>query len=559
MCGIICICLNSESNQKNLENIFGIFKESINKRGPDWFGTNTYYSKNYHLLFAASVLWLQGKYMAKQPLQDDRYVIIYNGDIFGGLSSELTLEEGDTKVLFRLMHNTSNIATTLAQLQGPYSFIYFDKIEEKLYFGRDIYGRRSLLVGKHNEAIILTSVAKRAREYDFIELPSIGTFSLDMKTNQLLIFPWKHCNPNFDSKLTELKEFLKKDIVIVEHELGNSDYIKFVEPSSEQLHFYKNITSSESRNIFEKLINIPDWLNRILVLKNLLENSVEKRIANQPKYCKNCISEKKTCRHSSTGVLFSGGIDCAILALLADKFVDKSRPIDLINVAFNESNNYQTPDRLTSIKTLEELRQLRPEREWHFLEVNVPKEELNDARDKYIADLVYPLTSILDDSLGCALWFASRGKQETVMSTCRVLVVGMGADELFGGYTRHRGALKKKGWLGLHNVLLEDWQNLPYRNLGRDDRVVSDHGRQLRTPYLDENFVQYVRSLNSWEKTFPSEDIPQGIGEKILLRSLGYYLGLKNASAFKKRALQFGSRIANRKEKAHYVSKRLCS
>lgn len=76
----------------------------------------------------------------------------------------------------------------------------------------------------------------------------------------------------------------------------------------------------------------------------------------------------------------------------------------------------------------------------------------------------------------------------------------MGADELFGGYTRHRAALKKSGWLGLHEALNEDWQNISHRNLARDDRVVSDHGRQLRTPYLDENVVEFVRNLNCWRR-----------------------------------------------------------
>lgn len=53
------------------------------------------------------------------------------------------------------------------------------------------------------------------------------------------------------------------------------------------------------------------------------------------------------------------------------------------------------------------------------------------------------------------------------------------------------------------------------------------------------------------------DDLPQGIGEKLLLRSLAYHLGLKEAAVLKKRALQFGSRIANKKENAKDVSDRL--
>lgn len=76
----------------------------------------------------------------------------------------------------------------------------------------------------------------------------------------------------------------------------------------------------------------------------------------------------------------------------------------------------------------------------------------------------------------------------------------MGADELFGGYTRHRAAFKRGQWNELTLELDKDWKNIGHRNLARDDRVVSDHGKQLRTPYLDENLVQFARNLNAWER-----------------------------------------------------------
>lgn len=36
--------------------------------------------------------------------------------------------------------------------------------------------------------------------------------------------------------------------------------------------------------------------------------------------------------------------------------------------------------------------------------------ELQEARRNRIGDLVYPLESVLDDSIGCAMWFAARGE-----------------------------------------------------------------------------------------------------------------------------------------------------
>ena len=46
-----------------------------------------------------------------------------------------------------------------------------------------------------------------------------------------------------------------------------------------------------------------------------------------------------------------------------------------------------------------------------------------------------------------------------------------------------------------------------------------------------------------------------GIGDKLTLRLVAFSLGLTEAVILPKRALQFGSRIANKKEKGSDISK----
>lgn len=138
--------------------------------------------------------------------------------------------------------------------------------------------------------------------------------------------------------------------------------------------------------------------------------------------------------------------------------------------------------------------------------MNVTQQELEIYRSTQITNLVYPRATVLDDSLACAVWFASRGKgtaypkKESYISTCRVLLLGMGADEQFGGYMRHRTILKHKGWAILTEELQREFDRISERNLGRDDRMVADHGRQSRLPYLDEDLVHFVQQLAPWER-----------------------------------------------------------
>ena len=133
--------------------------------------------------------------------------------------------------------------------------------------------------------------------------------------------------------------------------------------------------------------------------------------------------------------------------------------------------------------------------------------------------------------------------------------MGMGADELMGGYGRHRKCfLEYGGEDRLRQELEMDQGRLWERNLGRDDRLVSDHGKEARFPYLDTNVVEFITKLPLADVCDFSQE--PGVGDKMILRLVAQRLGLQTASGLVKRAIQFGSRIAHLSDKKRFGSRR---
>ena len=156
-----------------------------------------------------------------------------------------------------------------------------------------------------------------------------------------------------------------------------------------------------------------------------------------------------------------------------------------------------------------------------------------------------------------ALYFAARGKgtvrtpqDEMVPHTtaARVLLSGLGADELFGGYTRHYNAFRRDGYHGLLDELQLDVARLGQRNLGRDDRVMAHWSKEVRFPYLDEKLVCWALNAPVTDKCGFGEQQNGGMlvdggdegslepGKKVL-RCLAWWLGLKGVAKEKKRAV----------------------
>ncbi|KAM3172624.1 hypothetical protein ACTXT7_014154 [Hymenolepis weldensis] len=113
----------------------------------------------------------------------------------------------------------------------------------------------------------------------------------------------------------------------------------------------------------------------------------------------------------------------------------------------------------------------------------------------------------------------------------------------------------RQGADAVQSELSMEMLRISERNLGRDDRIISDHGRQASHPFLDEDVTQYLASLPLETKAGQSDgkfcpaneadlSLPRGEGEKRLLREVAASLDLLVASRLPKRAFQFGSRMA---------------
>lgn len=591
----------SSQFQQSLFSIKDI-KAALRRRGPDSLGSKRIFLKSIEddfcvlegeveiendlqdydqtdseaeLCFIGATLQLRGTSPIVQPLVDaSGNILVYNGEIFGGIY--IGSDSNDGEVLMESLGKCcsfedvracngsgmkqNSVPDVLSKIKGPWALIYWQSCSKTLWFGRDAFGRRSLLVhwpSPEDSRLLLSSVSPSCCKYkssgeceeseiNFWEELPCGVYSIRVSS------PESDANVKGQVKKHEWANPMLHELIRWERTL--------IQPKSED-----SITMQYGLGHIQASVQSPSE-----VVLHVLREAVMRRIAISTIFKAPKAGNMQEWR-APLSVLFSGGLDSMILAALLDDCLDMKYEIDLLNVSFDGDF---APDRISARAGVKELERISSLRKWNLVEVDAELSMLT-LEWNHVMSLINPSRTYMDINIGLALWLASAGegyiynqktaaywdknghknyKHSKFKSDSRILLVGSGADEQCAGYGRHRTKYRNASWLGLHEEMKLDMQRIWKRNLGRDDRCISDNGKEARFPFLDEDVIRTLLEFPLWE--IADLDQPSGKGDKKILREVARLLGLHEASVLPKRAIQFGSRIARELNRKTFGSNR---
>ena len=266
--------------------------------------------------------------------------------------------------------------------------------------------------------------------------------------------------------------------------------------------------SFEKRGFFSVVPELTEEKEKIKEeLLTLLRASISRRIPQGEKF----------------GVLFSGGLDSTLIAYLCK---DLDADFVCYTVAVEEPGMKEAEDLVYAKSIATDL----------GLALKIKKVGVDDV-ESYLKDVV-PLIDDTDSvkiSVAVPLYAACGMAKEEGIKT---VLYGLGAEELFAGYERHKRVKKDN----LNRACLSGLLGLHERDLYRGYMVAKSHGISLRAPFLATDLVDYALKIPAVYKL--TDD-----ANKAILREIARDFGLTKVAGRKKRAVQYGSNVVKAIEK----------
>jgi asparagine synthase (glutamine-hydrolysing) len=387
MCGITGIFTfneNASSYRKKVENAV----DRLSKRGPDNSGI---YVNDHAILGHARLSIIDVSDAASQPFSDasGRYTIIFNGEFYNFKEHRGALlkkgiqfkSQSDTEVLLYLYITEG--AACLEKINGFFAFAIHDRVEDTLFIARDRMGIKPLFYYKDDEKFVFASELKALLEYGIEK--KLDTTSL-----------YQYLQLNYFPGPASIFENVKK--------LQPGNFLLINKSGIEQKEYYK-IPFYSDEEIQNNGVSYDDAQKKI---SELLDDSVKMRL----------ISDVPL------GAFLSGGVDSSIIVALASKYTDK---LKTFSIGYKDEPLF---DETRFAKLVSD--KYKTEHTEFILS--------ND-------DLFSVLFNVLDytdepfaDSSALAVYMLSHQTRKHVT----VALSGDGADELFGGYNKHRAEYRMR-------------------------------------------------------------------------------------------------------------------
>lgn len=272
-------------------------------------------------------------------------------------------------------------------------------------------------------------------------------------------------------------------------------------------HLEKNILGFWKRDFYQKGETDLSEEEISEKIKDLFMNAVKKRLPS---------------KHIKVGVLFSGGIDSTLIAkTLQDMHIDFT--------CYTSHVNNPQGDKAHDLVASQRVAQ----------KYGFPL-TIIDVTEDQIPTLAKTVTQEIEEAhavkVGVGMPFYGCA-QAAAQDGCKVIFSGLGAEELFAGYKRHKDSKD------INDECINGLLWMYERDLYRDDVLTMRQGVELRLPMLDRKLIEFALSI-------PSElKIRQGV-EKFILRKAALKLGLEEVDAMRpKKAAQYGSKFDNALEK----------
>tara|TARA_B100001057_G_scaffold157201_1_gene157751 strand:- start:198 stop:2111 length:1914 start_codon:yes stop_codon:yes gene_type:complete len=383
MCGISGIIKN-HITEKDIDNVIKM-NQILSHRGPDSKNIETH--KNFvfgHTRLA--IIDLSEKGVQPMKSKDERYIIVYNGEIYNHnkLKEKLILENNfyclghsDTEIFLNCLQ-VWGLKKTLSLIYGMFAFALYDYKRNKFYLVRDKIGEKPLYYTKQNDEIIFSS--------ELQPICNLNGFSKKLNSSQLNNYFKYNYIPSPYTIFENVYKLNPGSLIEID---GNN--LKF---KHEKYFDIKKTLNDENKKLkYNEILNLSD---------NLIDLVINEQ----------SISDVKL------GSFLSGGIDSSLVTAYLQK--NSIKKVSTFNVSYNDINYDES-------KYAKEISNILGTDHYTL-----------DVDDKIIENNIHNLPNIYGEPFADSSQILTFLVSKLAKTKVKVCLSGDGGDEIFGGYNRHK-------------------------------------------------------------------------------------------------------------------------